>query len=78
MSDKEKERQLLPTKLIIPICAALPFNMVVLRDEDSGNCIAVTEDGECPYAKKSHNVKNKFKCDKNTLMKVDSPRLVTQ
>lgn len=76
MSGKEKEQKLLSPKLAIPICAALPFNMVILKDWESGNCMAVTEDGECPHAKRRHHLPEKFKCEKNTLMSIESPKTI--
>lgn len=77
MSKKEQEKQLLSPKLAIPICAALPFNMAILRNSESGNCIAVTEEGECPHAKRRYHAPKKFKCDKNTLIPMDQPKIVT-
>lgn len=78
MAQKEHYKGIFSTKLLIPICIALPLNVVILRDKDSGNCIAVTEDGECPYAKRRHHVSDKFECRKDTLMKIDTSTLIRQ
>lgn len=77
MSKKENEKQILSPKLAIPICAALPFNIAILKDWESENCLAVTEDGECPHAKRRYHAPEKFKCDKNTLITMDQPKIVT-
>jgi hypothetical protein len=76
MANKEQEKLLPILKLGIPICAALPFNLVVLRNEDSGNCMAVTEKGECPHAKRRHHAPDEFECRKDTLMRIDNPTLM--
>jgi len=73
MSKVEEEKKKL-IKYLIPPCIALPFNMVILRNEDSGNCMAVTEDGECPHAKKRNHAKDKFRCDKNTLLRLSDKK----
>lgn len=75
MPKPETENLIHFNKLLIPICIALPFNLVILKDEDSKNCTAVTEVGECPYAKQRHFVKEKFECRKDTLISLDCPKL---
>jgi len=78
MAQKEQEKQNSLIKYLIPPCIALPFNLTILKNQESGNCVAVTEDGECPHAKRRHHVPDKFECRKDTLMQNDSPTLVRQ
>ena len=78
MAQKEQETKNPLIKYLIPPCIALPFNMTILKDHKSGNCIAVTEDGECPHAKRRHHAKDKFECRKDTLMKTETPTLAMQ
>jgi hypothetical protein len=75
MPHKEQEDQAKLNKFLIPLCIALPFNLVLLKDPDSENCTAVTEDGECRHAKGRYHIKGKFKCDKNTLIPLGSKQL---
>jgi hypothetical protein len=74
--ENKEDHQL--SKYLIPPCIALPFNLTILKNHESGNCIAVTEDGECPHARRRFHQPDKFKCDKNTLLPIDSKRLATQ
>lgn len=67
MANKESKKINEFDKLMIPICIALPFNLILLKDEESENCRAVTQDSECPYAKRRRHDPSEFKCDKNTL-----------
>ena len=71
MALKEHEQNTPIVKYLIPPCIALPFNLTLLKNHESGNCTAVTEKGECPHAKRRHHVPDKFECDKNTKMRND-------
>lgn len=71
MSQKEKDENCSPSKFLIPPCIALPFNLTILKNAESGNCIAVTEEGECPHAKRRFHTPEKFECDKNTLISLN-------
>ena len=75
MSKIENRENRRLSKYLIPPCIALPFNLTILKNHESGNCIAVTEEGECPHAKRRHHVKDTFECRKDTLMKVNNPKL---
>jgi len=77
---RKEIKTVITEEILIPICAALPFNLAILRDENQ-HCLAVTDETQCQYARKKKikqsSQKTIMACEKNTLLPLGKPETAT-